>query len=97
MAKGYWIAHLDILDPERYRRYVAANAAAFEKYGGRFLARAGRSESMLGTLKARHVIIEFPDYQAALDCYHSPEYRHAVAERGESADLDLVVAEGVIG
>ena len=25
--KGYWIAHVAITDPERYKDYVAANAA----------------------------------------------------------------------
>ena len=28
MAKGYWIAHVDVADAERYKEYVAANAAA---------------------------------------------------------------------
>ena len=27
MAKGYWIANVDITDPEGYKAYVAANAA----------------------------------------------------------------------
>lgn len=31
MAKGYWIAHVRVTDPERYKDYVAANAKAFEK------------------------------------------------------------------
>ena len=28
MAKGYWIARIDVTDPEGYQEYVAANAAA---------------------------------------------------------------------
>ena len=32
MAKGYWIAHVTITNPERYKDYVAANAIAFAKY-----------------------------------------------------------------
>ena len=31
MAKGYWIAHVDVTDPERYKSYIAANAIAFAK------------------------------------------------------------------
>ena len=30
MAKGYWIARVDVRDPERYRDYVAAAKPAFE-------------------------------------------------------------------
>lgn len=94
MAKGYWVAHVTVHDPERFKRYVAVTGAAFQKYNGRFVVRAGRSQTMIGTLKPRHVIIEFPDYETAIECYHSPEYQHAVAERGESAEVDLAVIEG---
>jgi uncharacterized protein (DUF1330 family) len=39
--KGYWLAFVDIDDPEAYAKYVAANAVAFEKYGAKFLVRGG--------------------------------------------------------
>ena len=29
MSKGYWIVRVDINDPDTYKKYVAANAAAF--------------------------------------------------------------------
>ncbi len=44
MAKAYWIAQVEVSDPEAYKAYIAANAAAFAKYGARFLVRAGRHE-----------------------------------------------------
>ena len=43
--KGYWIAHVDVTDPESYKDYIAANAVAFRQYGGRFLVRGGASET----------------------------------------------------
>ena len=43
MAKGYWIAHVDVADPEGYKAYFAANAEPFAKYGARFLVRSGRT------------------------------------------------------
>lgn len=94
MAKGYWIAHVTITDPERYPAYVEANAAAFSKYGGRFLVRGGPSELMEGQAKDRHVVIEFGSFQEALDCYHSPEYAAALKLRLDCAEGDLVIAEG---
>ncbi len=42
MAKGYWVVHVDVTDPEGYQQYVKANAAAFAKYGARFLVRGGQ-------------------------------------------------------
>ena len=43
MAKGYWVALVDIEDPEAYKAYVAAYAVAFSEYGTRILTRGGRS------------------------------------------------------
>jgi uncharacterized protein (DUF1330 family) len=44
MAKGYWVVFADVTDPEGYKGYMAANAKALAKYGGRFLARGGKVE-----------------------------------------------------
>jgi uncharacterized protein (DUF1330 family) len=97
MAKGYWIAHVDVNDPEAYKAYTAANGAAFAKYGARFLVRAGQSRQAEGRLRARHVVIEFKDYETALACYNSPEYRAAMALREKASAADLVVIEGYEG
>ena len=32
MKKGYWILHVDVTDADNYPKYLAADAAAFEKY-----------------------------------------------------------------
>ena len=74
MAKGYWIVRVDIADQERYKAYVAANAGPLAKFGARFLVRVGRFENPEGTSRTRNAVIEFPTYQAALDCWHSPAY-----------------------
>ncbi|MDB5599192.1 MAG: hypothetical protein JWN71_1236 [Xanthobacteraceae bacterium] len=97
MAKGYWIAHVDVSDPEGYKAYQAANAAAFRKYGGQFLVRGGTNETMEGKVRSRHVVVEFPDYAAALACYRSPEYTAAIALRQGKSDADLIVIEGYDG
>ena len=97
MAKGYWIAHIDVSDPEGYKEYQVANAVAFRKYGGWFLARGGASELLEGKQRSRHVIIEFKDYAAALACYRSPEYALAKEKRKGKGDMDLVVVEGYDG
>lgn len=94
MAKGYWIARVDVRDPERYKDYVAAARPAFEKYGAVFLARGGRYERLEGHVRARNVVIEFPSLESAHDCYHSPEYQVAAAIRQEVADTEMVIVEG---
>jgi uncharacterized protein (DUF1330 family) len=97
MAKGYWIVRVDIADPEKYKAYIAANGVPFKKYGARFLARAGRFETPEGTSRSRNAVIEFPSYQAALDCWHSPEYQRILPLRQPVSTADLVIIEGYDG
>jgi hypothetical protein len=97
MAKGYWIGRLDINDPEQYKLYVAANALPLQKYGARFLVRAGQFENPEGGSRTRNVVLEFPSYQAALDCWHSPEYQAAIKLREHVSTSDLVIVEGYDG
>jgi uncharacterized protein (DUF1330 family) len=98
MAKGYWIARVDVADPESYKAYVAANAEPFRKFGARFLVRAGQFENPEGSARSRNVVLEFPSYQAALDCWNSPEYRKAIAFRlPPVAEADVVIVEGYDG
>ena len=97
MAKGYWIAQIDITDMEAYKLYVAANAGPLKKHGGTFLVRAGRFENPEGSSRSRNVLIEFPSYQAALDCYKSPEYQAAIKLRQPVSSGNLVIIEGYDG
>lgn len=94
MPKGYWIARVDVRDPERYKDYVAAAKLAFDKFGAKFLARGGPREAAEGTVRARNVVIEFSSLQDAHDCYHSPEYQRAAAIRHRCADGEIVLVEG---
>jgi uncharacterized protein (DUF1330 family) len=97
MAKGYWLAQVDVTDPDGYKEYVAANEAAFRKYGARFMVRAGRHETLEGKCRSRLVVIEFPDYDTALACYRSPEYQHAITLRQSRSVADVAVVEGYDG
>jgi uncharacterized protein (DUF1330 family) len=99
MAKGYWIARVDVHDPDRYEAYRTANAAAFAKYGARFLVRAGRFESVEGLSRGRNIVLEFPSYDAAIACWNSPEYKEALAHRTDPsiAVADVIIIEGYDG
>ncbi len=94
MAKGYWVVHVDVRDPEGYKLYIKANAAAFAKFGARFLVRGGTQVVKAGAARARTVVIEFPDYATALACHDSEEYRLAAKLRDAASVADLVIVEG---
>lgn len=97
MAKGYWVAHIDVSNPDGYKAYVAANAEPLKKYGAKFLVRGGQFEAPEGSMRARHVVLEFPSYEAALACYNSPEYQRAVALRKPHSAGDVVIIAGYDG
>jgi uncharacterized protein (DUF1330 family) len=95
MAKGYWIAHVHVTDPEEYKRYVEGARDAFVAHGAKFLARGGQFTELEGAQgRERHVVIEFPSYQAALDCYHSDTYQAARAFRKDAGVATLTIIEG---
>ncbi len=95
MAKGYWIARVDVRDAERYKDYVSTAKPAFERFGANFLARGGALTELEGNSRARNVVIEFPSVQHAIDCYNSPEYQAAAKIRQEVADAEMIVVEGI--
>jgi len=94
MPNGYWIVRVTVRDAGRYPDYLAAANPAFEKFGARFLVRGGRHEVMEGDGRERNVVVQFKDYDTALACYHSPEYRAAKGIRNANADADFVIVEG---
>jgi len=97
MAKGYWIGRVDVKNDEGYKPYAAANASIFKKFGGRFIVRAGKYECPEGSARSRNVVIEFPDYAAALACYRSSEYQANIKVRQPHSTADIVIIEGYDG
>lgn len=97
---AYWIGHAQMIDPEGYRRYAEIASGALSRHPHRVLARGGRFEVLEGfdqTPYDRHVVLEFPSLQAAVDCYRSAEYQRAAAIRlAASARCDLMIVESVM-
>ena len=97
MAKGYWIGRVDVHNDDGYKSYAAANPAIFKKFGGRYVVRGGQLTAVEGQSRSRNVVIEFPDYAAALACYNSPEYQANIKVRQPHAIAELIVIEGYDG
>lgn len=94
--KAYWIAHVDVTDPAQYVEYTSRAPVAFARYGGRLLARGGRSQALEGrATPQRSVVIEFDSYDQALACYHSAEYQEACWHRQGAAQAEVIIVEGV--
>ncbi|MEO6994229.1 MAG: DUF1330 domain-containing protein [Rhizomicrobium sp.] len=94
MAKGYWIARIDVADAETYKSYVAAATPAYQKFSAKFLVRGGRNEAVEGPGRGRNVVIEFESYDVALACYRSAEYQTAAEFRRKASMGEILVVEG---
>lgn len=92
--KGYWLAHIDAADRATFDAHVAAAAAPIGRHGGHFLVRDGRQRLAEGHLRTHCLVVEFPSYGAALDCYRSGEYRQAIGAMRERVQADFLIAEG---
>ncbi|WP_413720633.1 DUF1330 domain-containing protein [Silicimonas sp. MF1-12-2] len=94
MPKGYIIAHITVRDPEAYKEYVVKDTPILEGLDGKFIVRGGQSKVVEGELHDRHVVIEFPSYEAALAAYNDPDYQAVADIRRRTADSAIVVVEG---
>ncbi|WP_425045599.1 DUF1330 domain-containing protein [Primorskyibacter sp. S87] len=97
MAKGYWVAHVDVDDLETYKKYIAANAVPFAEFGARFLVRGGPHEVREGNVRQRTIVLEFESYEKARACYDSASYQEVKAIRDAASRGDMVIVEGYDG
>jgi uncharacterized protein (DUF1330 family) len=94
MPKGYIIGHIKVTNPDTYPEYVRRDTPILERFGAKFVVRGGQGQVMEGSAGDRHVVIEFPSYQEALDAYNDPEYQEVAEIRRASADSVIIVVEG---
>jgi uncharacterized protein (DUF1330 family) len=93
---AYVIADIDVQDPVRYADYRKMVPASIEAYGGRFLARGGKVESLEGPWEPkRTVIVEFPSVERAKAWWDSDEYAPAKALRRAASQGSLILLEGL--
>ena len=94
---AYIVVHVEVTDPETFvRDYAPGVQATVEKYGGRYLARGGRMETLEGDWGPHRVVLtEFPSVEQAKAWWDSPEYRPLKAIRQKTATTNMIVVEGV--
>ena len=93
---AYVIATVDVRDPVRYEDYRKMVLPTITAYGGRFIARGGKTEVLEGHWQPnRLVIVEFPTFDQAKAWWASAEYAEARALRQATSDGTLIVIEGV--
>jgi uncharacterized protein (DUF1330 family) len=95
---AYWVARAKVNNPDQYRKYADLVPGILQKFGGKFLARAGKFRILEGPEKFhRFIVIEFPSFEQAVACHQSPEYLAAAAHRKRdgAGELEIVIVESI--
>ena len=93
---AYVIVDIQVTDPVGYEEYKKLAPPIVAAYGGRYLARGGKTETLEGDwLPKRLVILEFESAERAKVWLNSPEYRAARQLRHQTTKTNMVVVEGV--
>jgi len=97
MTAAYIIVDMKVSNPEQYKDYMAAAPAAVKAFGGEYLVRGGRFETMEGQWQpARIAMLRFPSYEQAKAFYDDEMYRQARAKRaGATEFFNMILVEGV--
>jgi len=93
---SYLLIRVTVTDPERYRQYMAVTPGILAQYGGRFIARGGKSVTLEGPEETRRLaLVEFPSLEAAKAFYASPEYQAAKALRDGACEAEFIALDGL--
>lgn len=95
--KGYWIAHVEVTNQEAWGQYIEGARGALQKHGANPLARGGKHVQLEGDTvdRPRNIVIEFPSYDDAVNCYNSDEYQAAIKLREGAGNATIMIVEGV--
>jgi len=93
---AYVIVNVDVKDTENYPRYIQVAPDSIAQYGGKYLARGGRTEKIEGVWEPKRVVIlEFPTYEQAKAWWDSEEYREPKAMRQRCAETNMIFVDGM--
>ena len=95
MPPAYVIVNNEVTDPATYERYRSQVMPTVEKYDGSFLIRGGRCVRLEGAEPMpRHVMLQFPSFERALEWYNSPEYQPLARLRQRASRGNIILVEG---
>jgi uncharacterized protein (DUF1330 family) len=92
---GYYVAEVfEVTNQDQFNTYAAGVPKTIEKYGGHYLVRGGKTESLEGDQPKRIVILAFNSVADAEKWYNSPEYSAIRPIRQHSAKSRGYIVEG---
>jgi uncharacterized protein (DUF1330 family) len=96
LMAAYFIVDVKVENPELYEEYRKGVARTLQLYGGTFLVRGGKCETIEGDwLPQRFVIVEFKNAEQFQRWYHSPEYSEIRKIRFQASTSRAILVQGV--
>jgi uncharacterized protein (DUF1330 family) len=92
----YFIAQIQLNDPEEYQKYIDKSDEVFKKYNGRYLAVDKNTEVLEGSwIYTRAVVIQFESKSDFEDWYYSDDYQSILKHRLKGAVCDTILVKGL--
>lgn len=93
---AYVIVDIEVTDSQGYEAYKQAAPAAVALFGGKYLARGGRTEVLEGEWRPKRIVIlAFESVERARQWLDSAEYATARDLRHATAHSNMIVVEGL--
>jgi uncharacterized protein (DUF1330 family) len=93
---AYVVVDIHITDTEKFEKYRQAVPRSIAQYGGRYIVRGGKTETLEGAWNPeRIVVLEFPSLEQAKAWYESAEYAAPKALRHACARSNIILVEGM--
>jgi uncharacterized protein (DUF1330 family) len=93
---AYIIVEVEIKNPKEYEEYKKQVPATLKAYGGKFIVRGGKLETLEGGWNPeRIVVLQFENMEKAKGWWSSEEYGKAKQIRYKNANSRMLVVEGV--
>ena len=93
---AFVITDVEITDASLYGEFISRVTGTVEAHGGRFVARGGELEVMLGDWNPKRLaILQFDSLQQIRTWLSSPEYTALNDIRSRSSNINMVIVEGL--
>ncbi len=93
---AYFVVDIEVIDAFGYDEYRRQAPATVSAYGGRYLTRGGKVESIEGDwMPHRFVVLEFESIAQIKKWYDSPEYSAIKPIRLRTSNSKAFIIEGV--
>ena len=93
---AYIIAEIDVQNPQDYEEYKKMVPSTITAYGGRYIARGGKTEILEGNWSPKRIaLLEFESVERAKEWLNSELYAPAKKIRHASAKTNMIVIEGI--